>query len=46
MSEPIPPTAGGRTTTTPNSVAHVAPEAAGGPELLTTHDAAKLLEYW
>ena len=36
--------AGGRNTTTPEGQAHVAPTAAGiVPELLDTHDAAKLL---
>lgn len=47
-STPTAPAAGGRTTATPNGIAHVAPgsnaPAAGGiqPELLTTRQAAEL----
>ena len=38
------PNVGGRTTTTAQGIAHVAPESSGiTPELLDTHDAARLL---
>lgn len=47
MSSDAPtPAAGGRTTTTPHGVAHVAPGSNAGsivPELLTTRQAAELI---